>query len=259
MLSRARFGAGLVAAALAAAVAAASAPASGAIAQPAASQARPAAVTVNTALGKPAGKPPKEDLDPVVKAAAKRFGLPERRIEQGLMDVKRYLSKQQPSTKDKKSKPVDVDLLSPAVVKVFAKSLGVPTSRARAVLKFLMAGWEKAGKGGKPGKPPAEESAAAVKFLAGELHISKAQAEKVWATLQKMERVSEKDPAFIALARSLHVTPKQLMAVLMDLKKYLGSLQPKPGEPKPGEPKPGEPKPGEPKPGEPKPPAPVKP
>jgi hypothetical protein len=241
MRSRARFGAGLVAAALAAAVAAASAPASGASTQPAASQARPAAVTVNTALGKPAGKPPKEDLDPVIKAAAKRFGLPERRIEQGLMDVKRYLSKQQPSTKDGKSKPVDVDLLSPAVVTVFAKSLGVSTSRARAVLKFLLAGWEKAGKGGKggkPGKPSAEESAAAVKFLAGELHISKAQAEKVWATLLKMDRVSEKDPAFIALARSLHITPKQLMAVLVDLKKFLGSLQPKPGEPKPGEPKP---------------------
>jgi hypothetical protein len=203
---------------------------------------------VRTALGKPAGKPSKNEADPVVKAAAKRFGLSEKKIDRALMAVKKYVvSKQGPSTKDRTSK--GVDLLSPAVVRVFAKSLGVSTSRARAVLTFLQAGWKNAGRDSKPGKPPAEESAAAVKFLVGELHISKAQAEKVWATLQKMSGTSEQDPAFAALARSLHVTPERLTEVLVNLKKFLGSLQPKPGEPKPGEPKPGEPKP----------PAPVKP
>jgi hypothetical protein len=254
MRSRARFGASLGAAALAAAVAVAvvAAPGAGASTPSAAGQARPAArAAVIAALGKPAGKPSKDGLDPVVKAAAKRFGLSEKKIDQALMAVKKYVvSKQSPSTKERTTN--GVDLLSPAVVQVFAKSLGVSTSRARAVLKFLQAGWEAAGKDnkpGKPGKPPAEESAAAVKFLVGTLHISKAQAEKVWATLQKMGRISEQDPAFAALARSLHVTPKRLTEVLVDLKKFLGSLQPKPGEPKPGEPKPGGPKP----------PAPVKP
>jgi hypothetical protein len=243
--------AGLVAVILAVGVGAGSAATAAAGTQPATGRAESAApAKVGPQAGKPGTAKPVAD-DPIIQSAAKRFGLSAAKIEQALVDVKTYVIRHKPA--DGK-----IDLLDPALVKVFATSLGVPTSKAKAVLKFLTATWKEAG---KSGSVPAEVTAAAVKFLANRLHISKAKAEKVWATLQKIGNkpggTSVKDPAFVALARSLHLTPKQLDGVLVELKQFLGKVvgKPKPGDP--GKPKPGEP--GKPKPGEPPVKPPVKP
>lgn len=234
MRSRARFGAGLLAAAIAATVSTAAAPAAGASSQPAVWQARSAtAATAATAAASAAKARPtgaKPVVDPV-QAAAKRFGLPARRIEQALVDLKLYLSKHAPGPKGSR-----IDLLAPDVVRVFARSLGVRPTTAAAVLKFLLAEWEKPGKGKQP---PADVTAAAVRFLARELHLSTAQATKVWAALQAVSakgELSPRNPAFVALAKGLKVTPQRLLDVLVKLKQELAKQQPGKGKGKPAGP-----------------------
>jgi hypothetical protein len=205
------------------------------------------AAVVLTAVGEKGGKPAR---DPVLAGAATRFGLPADRLERALADVKKYIA-----GKGKESK---AGLLDPAVLRVFARSLGVPVTRAQAVARYLEAAWQAGGKGkGKPTEgalPPG-----AVAFFAKTLHVSKARAaaalKQIFALAQGPKgSVDPRSAAFARIARGLGVTPKQLNAALVALKKFLATQEPgkpAPGKPDPGKPAPGKPAPGKPDPGKP--------
>jgi hypothetical protein len=244
MVGRTRFGTALVAAAIALSggIGVASAAGSATAGKPVAGGTP--VTSVKPVGGEPAGGKPV--VDPVVAAAATRFGLSVGQLDRALAGIKRRLAEQSPRPDGGK-----VDLLAPAVVRGFGADLGVSPARARQVLTFLLAGWKKQN-GGK------DVDAAAVAFLATELRLPPATAKQVWAQVLELGRkggLSEKNPAFVALARRLHVTPARLTAVLVALKKAVAQ---NPGKPvKPGKPgaagKPGKPgKPAEPgKPGKP--------
>lgn len=241
MRSRARLGAGIVATVVATAIAAWSATAAGASsqsatgAQPAAAakhlpaaavdvKAANAKIAVGKVVGGKAEKKPQGGIDPAVAATAKRFGLSPKRLEQGLFDVKRYMSAHPPAHS------VEEDLQSPTVLAVFAKSVGVSTSRAKAIVKFLLAEWRKTAK-----PTPDDLTAAAAKFLSARLHISLERAARIWAQVEKIARnnggIEPNDPAVVALARSVGLTPKQFMTLLADLKMSVGGSPGKPAPP----------------------------
>jgi hypothetical protein len=71
----------------------------------------------------------------------------------------------------------------------------------------------------KPGPGAPEE---AVKLLAAELHISNDRARQVFTDLDKVTGNGEeivKDPAFIAIAKGLGITPQRLLDALIAVKK----------------------------------------
>jgi hypothetical protein len=71
----------------------------------------------------------------------------------------------------------------------------------------------------KPGVP-----AEAVKLLAAELHISADRARQVFRDLDKVKARGEdivKDPAFVAIAKGLRITPQQLLATLRKVKQAI--------------------------------------
>jgi hypothetical protein len=246
MRSRTRVAARLAVAVVAVAAVGLPMASAGATGAPAATWASAGGVSAQT-VGWAGTAPGRPAPDKVLQEAAKRFGVSEKRLALALAAVKQFIAKTSPCT--------PLDLLDPAVVRVFAKSLGVSVRTATAILEFLIAAWEKAAKDPKSGKPEAVP-AAAITVLAKALGVSQAKAKAALERLFTMPSWSVTDPGFVAVARSLKVTPKQLQAALVAVKKALAKGEPKPGKPRPGEPKPGEPKPGEPKPCEPKPGAP---
>jgi hypothetical protein len=181
-----------------------------------------------------AGAPGKPAIDPLTTAAAKRFGLNAAKIQQALIDIKMSFAAKGTFPKG--------GLLDPAVVRVFARKLGIPVAKARAVLKFLDAGSGKTGKGnGKPagdGKIPPQ----VVAYLSKALHISPARATALFAQVQKLSvannGVTVKNPAFVKLAASVNLSPQRLMDVLVAMKKALADEL---GGKKPGQSKPGQP------------------
>lgn len=206
------------------------------------------AVVVRYVAGEKGGKPAH---DPVLVGAAKRFGVSVDRLEQALVEVKKYLAKQ--------GKEPKLGLLDPAVLRVFAHSLGVPVARATALARYLDAAWRAGDKGdpgkGKPGKGKPGDAVltpAAVAFFARTLHVSQQRAaaalKRIFALAQGPRgTVDPRSAAFAKIARSLGVTPKRLEAALVELKKFIGSQEP--GKPAPGKPDPGQP--GKPAPGKP--------
>jgi hypothetical protein len=64
----------------------------------------------------------------------------------------------------------------------------------------------------------------AVKLLAAELHISADRARQVFRDLDKVKARGEdivKDPAFVAIAKGLRITPQQLLATLRKVKQAI--------------------------------------
>jgi hypothetical protein len=120
-----------------------------------------------------------------------------------------------------------------AAVGTFARELGISVAQAEAALNELSSGGGKPepGKDEQPGVP--EE---AVKLLAAELHISVDQARQVFRDLKKVKARGEaivKDPAFVAIAKGLGITPQQLLATLRKVKEEIGE---KPKDKVPGGP-----------------------
>lgn len=106
----------------------------------------------------------------------------------------------------------------PAAVDAFAQELGISVAQAEEALNELSGG------GGKPepGKPGVPEEA--VKLLAAELNISVDRARQVFRDLEKVSARGEdivKDPAFVAIAKGLGITPQQLLATLRKVKQEL--------------------------------------
>jgi len=99
----------------------------------------------------------------------------------------------------------------------FAKELKVSIAQAKQALNELS--------GGKKAGVPEE----AVKLLAAELRISADRARRVFDDLAKLKGGKDvlTDPGFIAIAKGLGVTPRQLEAALVKVKQELGAGKPK--------------------------------
>ena len=248
MRSRARLGAGIVAAALSVGMVAWSATSAGA-SGPSASgstavaSAKPAkqAVVIRTGKG---------DADPVVAAAARRFGLSPKKIEQGLVAVKVYLG--QYGGKTRSGEP---DFLSPGAVRVFAHAVGISPARAKQVLTFILKLADS--QPGKSGKQNADAivAAAAKRFgLPAKKIEAGLVAVKKYIASQGGSKSGEPDllspGAVRAFAHAVGISPARAKQVLTFILKLAKSQQGKPGPGKPGEPgKPGDP--GKPAPGKP--------
>lgn len=111
-------------------------------------------------------------------------------------------------------------------VRVFAKELGVSVADAEKALQALSSADKGQGKpdnGKEPGVP-----AEAVKLLAAELHISADRARQVFKDLDKVRANGEdvvKDPAFIAIAKGLRISPQRLLAALITVKQQLAGKE----------------------------------
>lgn len=107
-----------------------------------------------------------------------------------------------------------------AAVTAFAKELRVSVADAEKALQALSAGDKKAG-------APDE----AIKLLAKELHISRDAAKKVLDALEQVKAKGDdvvKDPAFVAIAKGLGISPERLLAALIKVKQELaGKEKPK--------------------------------
>jgi hypothetical protein len=109
-----------------------------------------------------------------------------------------------------------------AAVGAFAKELGISVAQAEKALKELSGdnGKPKPGKDKEQGVPEA-----AVKLLAAELHISADRSRQVFRDLDKVKARGEdivKDPAFVAIAKGLRITPQQLLDTLRKVKQKVG-------------------------------------
>jgi hypothetical protein len=99
-----------------------------------------------------------------------------------------------------------------AAIAAFAKELKVTVADAEKALQAL-SGDKKPG----PGAP-----AEVITLLAAELHISTDRARQVFTDLEKVKGNGEeivKDPAFIAIAKGLGITPQRLLDALIAVKK----------------------------------------
>lgn len=107
-----------------------------------------------------------------------------------------------------------------AAVGAFAKELGVSRADAEKALQALSGGDKgKPGNGKEPGVP-----AEAVQLLAAELHISADRARQVFKDLDKVKANGDevvKDPAFIAIAKGLRISPERLVTALITVKQEL--------------------------------------
>jgi len=100
-----------------------------------------------------------------------------------------------------------------AAVAAFAKELRVTVADADKALQALSAGDK------NPGVPDE-----AIKLLAKELHISLDAAKKVLAALEQVKSNGDdvvKDPAFIAIAKGLGISPRRLLAALIKVKQEI--------------------------------------
>ena len=107
-------------------------------------------------------------------------------------------------------------------VAAFAKELKVSVADADKALQALSSAGKQKPKP-KPGRDKLPEEV--VKLLAKELHISADRARQVLNDLEKVNGKSEdivKDPAFIAIAKGLGITPQQLLAALVKVKQEVG-------------------------------------
>jgi hypothetical protein len=107
-----------------------------------------------------------------------------------------------------------------AAVAAFAKELRISVAQAEQALKQLSRD------NGKP-KPDKEQGVpeAAVKLLATELHISVDRSRQVFRDLDKVKARGDdivKDPAFVAIAKGLGITPQKLLDTLRKVKQQIG-------------------------------------
>ncbi|SMD22508.1 hypothetical protein [Kibdelosporangium aridum] len=93
---------------------------------------------------------------------------------------------------------------------------------------------EAPGKKPSPGEKKPDKSAVpekAVKLLAAELRISVDRARQVFRDVAKVKSRGEflvKDPAFVAIAKGLGITPQRLLDALIKVKEKLGKDHGKP-------------------------------
>lgn len=106
-----------------------------------------------------------------------------------------------------------------AAVGAFATELGISVAQAETALTELSSVDGKPKPGDGEGVP--EE---AVKLLAAELRISVDRARQVFHDLKKVTARGDdivKDPAFVAIAKGLGITPQQLLDTLRKIKQEL--------------------------------------
>ncbi|MEV4313112.1 hypothetical protein [Actinocrispum sp. NPDC049592] len=112
-----------------------------------------------------------------------------------------------------------------AAVAAFAKELGITVAQAEKVLDAL------SGDGSKKPSPPKDDHgvpAEVVKLLAAELKISQDRAQQVFKDLDKVGGRGDdlaKDPAFIAIAKGLGITPQRLLDALRKVKEEYAKQQ----------------------------------
>jgi hypothetical protein len=115
-----------------------------------------------------------------------------------------------------------------AAVGAFAKELKVSLARAEQALRDLSSDDKQKPKPDKDkdkDKQPGVPEEQVVKLLATELHVSADRAGQVLKDLDKINGKGGdpvKDPAFIAIAKGLGITPQQLLAALVAVKQQLG-------------------------------------
>jgi hypothetical protein len=111
-------------------------------------------------------------------------------------------------------------------VAAFARELKVSVADAEKALQALSSdGKQKPKPGKEPGAPDE-----VVKLLAAELHISADRARQVLTDLDKVKANGGdvvKDPAFVAIAKGLGITPQRLLAALLAVKQKVVGDKPK--------------------------------
>jgi hypothetical protein len=110
----------------------------------------------------------------------------------------------------------------------FAKELGVSVARAEQALRKLSGA-----SGQKPGPKPGVPEAA-IRSLASKLHISVGRARAVYAELATLPDKSgdiTANPGFVAIAKRLGITPRQLRSVLIEVKLELAGKSAPGGSP----------------------------
>ncbi|HEU5474282.1 MAG TPA: hypothetical protein VFV67_26845 [Actinophytocola sp.] len=120
---------------------------------------------------------------------------------------------------DNLKKALAKGVAKPAAVRDFAKELGISVADAEKALTVL-AGEKKPGDGKGNGVP-----AEVVKLLATELHISADAARQVFRDLEKVDGKGAEivtDPAFVAIADKLGITPQRLLDTLIKVKQEYG-------------------------------------
>lgn len=152
------------------------------------------------------GKPGKPGVDPVLIKVAASLHVSVQQLVTALGDFKQALGKGESEQ---------------AALAGFAQELGVSVGQAKQAMAELAA----AGNKGKPGVPDAK----IIALLAKDLHISTARARTVFEELSKLDPGSgpiTANPGFVAIARSLGITPQRLMAVIVDVKRELAGGSP---------------------------------
>ncbi|MFE9812266.1 hypothetical protein ACFYRN_38535 [Streptomyces sp. NPDC005227] len=171
---------------------------------------------------------------------AKRYGVPQDKLDTALRDVKIAIG-------DQGKSPTD-----PAVVAGLAGALGISSAEAKTLIKEVFADPEPRGKKG-PGKPGGKKEegtqispAVVVDALAKELGIQHARAVALVADLDRLSRDHGNDPGdarFAAIAKGLGITPQRLEDALRAVKTRLSKVAEKPEPSGPASPKPDSPKP----------------
>jgi hypothetical protein len=173
----------------------------------AAASAAPASPTASAAKQPAPGdkkEPAKEDKKVTLAKVAKSLHVSVNQLETALDHLKLALSK-------------GVDKAT--AIAAFAKELKVSVADAEKALRAFGGGDKKPG----PGVP-----ADAVTLLAAELHISTDRARTVFTDLDKVKGNGEeivKEPAFIAIAKGLGITPQRLLDALITVKKALADKE----------------------------------
>ncbi len=162
-------------------------------------------------------------------ALAGEFGVPQAKLERALDDAKRVVSGLAEGGRNS-------TWLHPAVVAVVARDLGVSPTAAIALLKQLP--WFGEGVGGSKGQDKSKAvnepvPAAVVTDVARSLRVSDA---RVRAALQRLSALwasggsaGQTDPGFVAVARSLGVSPQMLENALRTAKQHLAATGGEPG------------------------------
>lgn len=110
-----------------------------------------------------------------------------------------------------------------AAIAAFAGELRITVPQAEKVLDVLSQGGKKPAPGKEAGVP-----AEVVKLLAAELKISQDRARQVFKDLDKVGGKGDdilKDPAFIAIAKGLGITPQRLLDALRKVKQEYGKKE----------------------------------
>jgi hypothetical protein len=172
-------------------------------ASPAASTAKGSAVTVISKTGTP-GKD--RDQEALLRKIAKSLHVSRAKLESALRDVKMTSIK------------LGVEPTNPAVVKVFAKDLGISYTKALKVLKEIVGD---AGKP-KPGKPDkGGDQEAFLRKIAASLHVSLATLENALRDVKTTSiklGVEPTDPAVVkVLAKDLGISTTKALEVIKEI------------------------------------------